>query len=46
MGEAVPAPVDRAALEPLLLATVTDAVNADCGRLSARDGEASGAAAW
>ena len=40
MGEAVPAPVDRAALEPLLLATVTDAVNADCGRLSAPGGEA------
>ena len=41
MGEALPAPVDRATLEPLLLATIIDAVHADGGRLSARFAEAS-----
>jgi PAS domain-containing protein len=35
MGEAVPTAQDRAALEVLLLTTVVEAVQADCGRLSA-----------
>src|SRR4051794_29092346 len=35
LAEAVPPPQDRAALEWLLLTTVVEAVQADCGRLSA-----------
>src|SRR4051794_16769473 len=35
VGEGAPAPQDRAALECLLLTTVVEAVQADCGRLSA-----------
>jgi PAS domain-containing protein len=34
MGEAVPAPQDRATLERVLLTAVMEAVHADCGRLS------------
>jgi PAS domain-containing protein len=35
LGETVPTPQDRAALERLLVSTVVEAVQADCGRLSA-----------
>jgi PAS domain S-box-containing protein len=34
VGDSVPAPLDRGALERLLLSTTVEAVQADCGRLS------------
>ena len=39
IGEAMPEPQDRAALEFLVLTTVVESVQADCGRLSVLAGE-------
>ena len=46
MGEALPAPQDRAALERLLLTTDVEAVQADCGRLSELGETACCSRAW
>jgi anti-anti-sigma regulatory factor len=39
VGEAIASTLDRAGLERLLLTTTVEAVEADCARLSARDGD-------